>query len=108
MLDFNDTQRPVEPRRILDDSEREELRAGLIAGLSSVLATLFPVDDRSTATFMRLFYSQLRAGADRSTALQRTMLQMMQVATMNTPEHWAPFVLLGRDGPLALPPVDTR
>lgn len=83
-------------------------RAFLQAGADSVLATLFPVDDRSTATFMRLFYSQLRAGADRSTALQRTMLQMMQVATMNTPEHWAPFVLLGRDGPLALPPVDTR
>ena len=38
MLDFNDTQKPVEPRRILDDSEREELRAGLIASLSSVLA----------------------------------------------------------------------
>ncbi len=42
MLDFNDTQKPVETRRILDDRERDELRAGLIAGLSSVLATLFP------------------------------------------------------------------
>ena len=41
MLDFNDTQKPVEPRRILDDSEREALRSGLITSLSSVLATLF-------------------------------------------------------------------
>ena len=39
MLDFNDTQKPVETRRILNDSEREALRTGLIASLPSVLAT---------------------------------------------------------------------
>ena len=52
MLDFNDTQKPVEPRRILDDSEREELRAGLIAGLSSVLATLFPAGKTRRGKFL--------------------------------------------------------
>jgi len=52
MLDFNDTQKPVEPRRILDDSEREELRAGLIASLSSVLATLFPAGKRRRGKFL--------------------------------------------------------
>jgi putative DNA primase/helicase len=52
MLDFNDTQKPVEPRRILDDREREELRAGLIAGLSSVLATLFPAGKRRRGKFL--------------------------------------------------------
>jgi len=52
MLDFNDTQRPVEPRRILDDREREELRSGLIAGLSSVLATLFPAGKRRRGKFL--------------------------------------------------------
>ena len=38
MLDFNDTPSPVEPRRILNDNEREELRAGLTARLASLLA----------------------------------------------------------------------
>ena len=52
MLDFNDTQKPVEPQRILDDREREELRAGLIAGLSSVLATLFPAGKRRRGKFL--------------------------------------------------------
>lgn len=52
MLDFNDTQRPVEPRRILDDREREELRSELIAGLSSVLATLFPAGKRRRGKFL--------------------------------------------------------
>ncbi|MDF1483253.1 phage/plasmid primase, P4 family [Extensimonas sp. H3M7-6] len=52
MIDFNDTQKPVEPKRILDDHQREELRAGLIAGLSSVLATLFPAGKKRRGKFL--------------------------------------------------------
>ena len=52
MLDFNDTQKPVETRRILDDSEREALRAGLIASLPSVLATLFPAGKKRRDKFL--------------------------------------------------------
>ena len=52
MLDFNDTQLTVEPRRVLNDREREELRVGLIAGLSSVLATLFPAGKRRRGKFL--------------------------------------------------------
>jgi putative DNA primase/helicase len=52
MLDFNDTPKPVEPGRILDDSEREALRAGLIACLSSVLATMFPAGKRRRGKFL--------------------------------------------------------
>ena len=52
MLDFNDTPKPVEPRRILDDREREALRKGLIAGLSSVLATLFPAGKTRRGKFL--------------------------------------------------------
>ena len=52
MLDFNDTPKPVEPGRILDDSEREALRTGLIAGLSSVLTTMFPAGKRRRGKFL--------------------------------------------------------
>jgi putative DNA primase/helicase len=52
MLDFNDTTKPVETGRILDDSEREALRAGLIAGLSSVLVTMFPAGKRRRGKFL--------------------------------------------------------
>jgi len=52
MLDFNDSPKPVEPRRILDDSEREALRAGLIASLPSVLATLFPAGKTRRGKFL--------------------------------------------------------
>jgi putative DNA primase/helicase len=52
MLDFNDTQKPVEPTRILDDSEREELRAELLARLESVLITLFPAGKKRRGKFL--------------------------------------------------------
>ena len=52
MLDFNDTPKPVEPRRILDDNEREALRADLLAGISSVLATLFPAGKTRRGKFL--------------------------------------------------------
>ncbi len=52
MLDFNDTPKPVEPRRILDDNEREALRADLLAGISSVLTTLFPAGKKRRGKFL--------------------------------------------------------
>ena len=52
MLDFNDTPSPVEPRRILNDNEREELRAGLTARLASLLATMFPAGKKRRGKFL--------------------------------------------------------
>ena len=52
MLDFNDTSKPAETRRTFDDSEREALQAGLIAGLPSVLATLFPAGKKRRGKFL--------------------------------------------------------
>ncbi|WP_026330033.1 phage/plasmid primase, P4 family [Caldimonas manganoxidans] len=52
MLDFNDTPKPVEPTRILDDSKREELRAELLARLESVLTTLFPAGKKRRGKFL--------------------------------------------------------
>ncbi len=52
MLDFNDTPQSVEPPSILNDSEREELRAGLIARLSSVLVTMFPAGKKRRGKFL--------------------------------------------------------
>ena len=52
MLDFNDTPKPVEAGHILDDSEREALRAGLVAGLPSVLATMLPAGKRRRGKFL--------------------------------------------------------
>ncbi len=41
MIDFNDTTQPAEHNR---ESERDEIRADLLAPLESVLTTMFPVE----------------------------------------------------------------
>ncbi|WP_306151975.1 CHAT domain-containing protein [Roseovarius sp. MMSF_3281] len=54
-------------------SELESLATEMqYEGVRSVLATLWPVADVSTAAFMGRFYEQLKAGASRSEALHST------------------------------------
>jgi CHAT domain-containing protein/tetratricopeptide (TPR) repeat protein len=74
-------------------------RAFLHAGAPSVVATLWPVNDRSTARFMERFYELLPV-ADKSTALARTQREMLAGEIAGAPEcsapyYWAPFVLIG-------------
>jgi len=74
-------------------------RAFLHAGAPSVVATLWPVNDRSTARFMERFYELLPV-TDKSTALARTQREMLAGEIAGAPEcsapyYWAPFVLIG-------------
>lgn len=70
-------------------------RAFLHAGSGAVLASLWDVDDRSTAELMRAFYSPLAAlgPAASLSAAQRTLLA--KGPPLSHPYHWAPFVLVG-------------
>jgi CHAT domain-containing protein len=63
------------------------------AGARSTLATLWSVDDRSTADVMSEFYRELNAGVNKAEALQRAQLAVF--AKEKSPYFWAPFVLLG-------------
>ncbi|MEM7556761.1 MAG: CHAT domain-containing protein [Cyanobacteria bacterium P01_A01_bin.84] len=63
------------------------------AGARSTLATLWAVDDESTAELMSIFYSQLKAGTDKAEALQYAQKQLL--AQGREPYFWAPYVLLG-------------
>jgi CHAT domain-containing protein/tetratricopeptide (TPR) repeat protein len=71
--------------------------AFLSSGSSSVIVSLWNVNDRSTADLMRFFYENLQQGNDRATALenaQKTMLTSERWAYRH-PFYWAPFVLVG-------------
>jgi CHAT domain-containing protein/tetratricopeptide (TPR) repeat protein len=70
------------------------VRGFLYAGASAVMASLWSVDDRSTAEFMPDFYATLRNGASRAAALRQAQLAIK--AQLPHPYHWAPFVLIGR------------
>jgi CHAT domain-containing protein len=60
-----------------------------------VLLTLWDVNDRSTAEFMKRFYRRLQAAPNnRAEALRAAMQDIKQVYPH--PYHWAPFALMGK------------
>lgn len=75
-------------------------RAFLAAGSASVMATLWQVDDRASASLMKSFYERLsEAGNDRNAAgalasAQRAMRRSPQLAH---PYYWAAYVVVGQN-----------
>jgi CHAT domain-containing protein len=73
-------------------------RAFLYAGASSLVASLWEVDDEASSDLMLQFYRGLvKDGLAESEALQRAKVWMLsREGTGSHPRIWAPFVLLGR------------
>jgi len=69
------------------------VRGFLYAGASSLVVSLWPVHDSTTADLMSSFYRSLRAGELPAAALRAAMLEVR--ASHPHPYHWAPFVLIG-------------
>ena len=65
------------------------------SGARSTLATLWSVQDRSTAKFVVEFYQQLaKPNITKAEAMRRTQVALMQ-GPYKHPYYWAPFVLVG-------------
>jgi tetratricopeptide (TPR) repeat protein len=80
-------------------------RAFLCAGASSLLLTLWAVEDRSTAMLMESFYSKLAAGYGKRAALRHAQCERLAARTPDAeryahPYYWAPFILIGHTGQL--------
>ncbi len=69
-------------------------RGFLAAGASSVVVSLWTVDDATTAQIMTDFYTLLRAGVSPAAALRQAQLIALQ--THPHPFFWAAFALIGR------------
>ena len=70
--------------------------AFLMAGARNVLASLWSVNDRWTATLMDKFYRNLADGMDVSSALRQAKLDILnQYGATVPPRYWAGFVLFG-------------
>ncbi|MBD2020728.1 CHAT domain-containing protein, partial [Leptolyngbya sp. FACHB-36] len=66
------------------------------SGARSTLATLWSVNDRSTALLMVEFYRAIeKAGVTKAEALRRAQLALLKQPEYENPYYWAPFVLLG-------------
>ncbi len=71
------------------------LARGLIyAGVQTSLLTLWDVQDRSTAEFMRYFYEGLGGRPHKAQALQEATLRLK--LQYPHPYYWAPFILVGK------------
>ncbi len=71
-------------------------RAFMIAGAPSVIASLWPVNDRATADFMAAFYTSLKRTRCPAKALQKAQQTIRK--TYPHPYYWAGFVLAGDPG----------
>jgi hypothetical protein len=83
-----------------DLSEGDELvgltRAFIFAGTPSVIASLWSVEDESTALLMERFYTHLREGAGKAEALRQAQIEVRDQDP--NPYYWAAFVLSGDGG----------
>ncbi len=70
--------------------------AFLSAGVRTVVASLWPVDDKVTADLMEFFYSELATGVTVSGALHYAQRKIASQAGTSHPFYWAGFVVVGQ------------
>ncbi|TME06911.1 MAG: CHAT domain-containing protein [Chloroflexi bacterium] len=75
-------------------------RAFLAAGATSLVMSLWPVEDNATNELMRLFYQNLLRGESKGQALRVAQRQLMESKSYAHPYFWAAFRLVGNVGPL--------
>lgn len=67
------------------------------AGARSTLASLWSLDDETSAQLMVEFYRQLISSSTlpKSVALQQAQLKVLHMPGRSHPSYWAPYILLG-------------
>jgi len=70
-------------------------RGFIYAGTPSILATLWKVDDASTAKLMELFYRNWQKGMTKPESLRQAQITLKSMPQYRHPFYWAPFVMLG-------------
>ena len=66
------------------------------AGSSSVLMSLWAVNDQATSQLMERFYRHLRASESLMEALRNAKLEMITSGTLSHPYYWAGFIISGK------------
>jgi len=84
-------------------------RGFMHAGASSVVASLWKVDDEATAELMKYFYTNmLKKGLRPAAALREAQNTLRQNPQWRSPHFWAGFTLQGEfKDPIKLPPPTT-
>jgi CHAT domain-containing protein len=70
--------------------------AAVRAGASSTIASLWQIDDKSTALFVSAFYRELKSGKiTKAQALHRAQLKLLEHPNYKAPTFWSAYVLIG-------------
>lgn len=71
-------------------------RGFMYAGASSVLSSLWKIEDSATAEFMQIFYTALlKENLTPAAALRKAQLKFIAAKRRSSPKYWAAFVLQG-------------
>lgn len=70
--------------------------AAVRAGARSTIASLWQIDDKSTAMFVSAFYRELKSGKiTKAEAVHRAQLQLLKHPNYRAPSFWSAYVLIG-------------
>lgn len=78
-------------------------RAFFYAGASSVLMSLWAVNDQATSQLMERFYTHLRSSISIMEALRKAKLEMIKSGTLSHPYYWAGFIISGKANHIIFP-----
>ena len=65
-----------------------------LAGVNSLLMSLWPVDDSATRLLMVEFYKHLLNGESKINSLQKAQMRIKSLKIFENPQYWAGFILL--------------
>jgi CHAT domain-containing protein/Tfp pilus assembly protein PilF len=71
-------------------------RAFFFAGSSSVLMSLWAVNDQATSQLMERFYTHLRSSKQIAFSLRESKLEMIASEAVSHPYYWAGFIVTGK------------
>ncbi|MCC5648297.1 CHAT domain-containing protein [Nostoc sp. XA013] len=70
--------------------------AAVRAGARSTIASLWQIDDQSTAMFVSAFYRELKSGKiTKAEAIHRAQLELLKHPNYKAPSFWSAYVLIG-------------
>lgn len=72
--------------------------AFLCAGITSVVATLWPVEDRAAERFVTAFYAAIAGGRTVAAAAREARAALRAAPATANPRDWAAFVVVGEPG----------
>ncbi len=78
-------------------------RAFFYAGTSSVLMSLWAVNDQASYQLMERFYFHLRSSESIMSALRKAKLELIDSNTLSHPYYWAGFIVSGKADEVIFP-----